>query len=118
MVLKIEHGFGQQLKRGESVQVQELLDGSDSNTAGVVMGYLGRLSNDYNASLQAGFAARHTGRTPRVGQVVLASRALFNDNLESPPFYVPAVIANILFIITMLLSSMAIVREKEKEEKS
>jgi ABC-2 type transport system permease protein len=113
LVLKVEHGFGQQLARGEIVQVQALLDGSDSNTAGVVMGYLGRLSNDYNARLQADYASRHTGMTPRVGRVELASRAWFNDNLESPPFYVPAVITNILFIITMLLSSMAIVREKE-----
>ncbi len=54
-----------------------------------------------------------SARTLRVGQVQLVTRAWFNDNLESPPFYVPAVITNILFVITMLLSSLAIVREKE-----
>jgi len=113
VVLTIEHGFSAGLARGESVAVQALLDGSDSNTAGVVMGYLGRLSNDYNTRLQLRFVERHLGNKPRVGQVELASRAWFNDNLESPPFYVPAVITNILFVITMLLSSMAIVREKE-----
>jgi len=43
----------------------------------------------------------------------MESRAWFNENLESRNFYVPAVIANIVFIITMLLSSMAVVREKE-----
>ena len=113
VVLTIEHGFSAGLARGESVAVQALLDGSDSNTAGVVMGYLGRLSNDYNTRLQLRFVERHLGNKPRVGRVELASRAWFNDNLESPPFYVPAVITNILFVITMLLSSMAIVREKE-----
>lgn len=113
VVLTIEHGFRERLRRGETVAVQALLDGSDSNTAGVVMGYLGRLANDYNTGLQNGFARRHLGVTPRIGRVELASRAWFNDNLESPPFYVPAVITNILFIITMLLSSLAIVREKE-----
>jgi ABC-2 type transport system permease protein len=113
VVLTIEHGFSQQLARGENVAVQALMDGSDSNTAGVVMGYLGRFSNDYNSRLQLRFAQRHRGDTLRAGQVELASRAWFNENLESPPFYVPAVITNILFIITMLLSSLAIVREKE-----
>lgn len=113
VVLKIEHGFSEQLRRGETAAVQVLLDGTDSNTAGVVMGYLGQLSADYNTGLQTEYAARHGGAAHRIGRVELASRAWFNPNLESPPFYVPAVITNILFVITMLLSSMAIVREKE-----
>ncbi len=113
VILTIEHGFSQQLARGENVAVQALMDGSDANTAGVVMGYLGRFSNDYNSRLQLRFAQRHQGGALRAGRVELASRAWFNENLESPPFYVPAVITNILFVITMLLSSLAIVREKE-----
>ncbi|HBA72283.1 MAG TPA: ABC transporter permease [Geobacter sp.] len=113
LVLHIEHGFSEQLLRGEVVPVQALLDGSDSNTAGVIMGYLARLASDYNSRLQSTYAARLAGQPPRIGRVELASRAWFNPNLESPPFYVPAVITNILFVITMLLSSMAIVREKE-----
>lgn len=113
VALTIEHGFNEKLRRGETVAVQALLDGSDSNTAGVVAGYLGRLANDYNNRLRLRLARRHPERAPPVGRVELASRAWFNDNLESPPFYVPAVITNILFVITMLLSSLAIVREKE-----
>jgi ABC-2 type transport system permease protein len=113
VALTIEHGFSQQLARGESVAVQALIDGSDANTAGVVMGYLGRLSNDYNSRMLLHFTQRRPGSALRAGRVELASRAWFNENLESPPFYVPAVITNILFIITMLLSSLAVVREKE-----
>jgi len=108
VVLDIEHGFAEKLKRGGTVPLQALMDGSDSNTAGVIMGYLSRLTVAYNTRLQQEYASRHTG-----GQVQLVTRAWFNDNLESPPFYVPAVITNILFVITMLLSSLAIVREKE-----
>ena len=113
VVLEINHGFNEQLRRGESASLQVLLDGSDSNTAGVIMGYLARLSADYTTRIQAEHASRHLGQPLRIGRVELASRAWFNSNLASPPFYVPAVITNILFIITMLLSSMAIVREKE-----
>lgn len=113
VVMVIEHGFAEKLRRGDAAPVQALLDGSDSNTAGVIMGYLARLSIAYNSSLQQAYAARHLGLTPRAGRVELASRAWFNASLSSPPFYVPAVITNILFVITMLLSSMAVVREKE-----
>jgi ABC-2 type transport system permease protein len=113
VVLNIQHGFSERLRRGDAAQLQVLLDGSDSNTAGIILGYLARLAIDYNTRLQNSYAARQFGSTSRVGQVQLVSRAWFNDNLASPPFYVPAVITNILFIITMLLSSLAIVREKE-----
>jgi ABC-2 type transport system permease protein len=113
VVLVIEHGFAEELRAGKEAAVQVLLDGSDSNTAGVISGYLGRLAIAYNTRLHADYAARHLGLPARIGRVELVSRAWFNNNLESPPFYVPAVITNILFIITMLLSSLAIVREKE-----
>ena len=65
--------------------MQVLLDGSDSSTAGVISGYLGRLATAYNIRLQADYAARHLGLPPRFGRVELVSRAWFNDNLESPP---------------------------------
>lgn len=113
VALVIEHGFAEDLHAGRATPVQVLLDGSDSNTAGVISGYLGRLAVAYNTRLQTEYAARHAGMPAHFGRVELVSRAWFNDNLESPPFYVPAVITNILFVITMLLSSLAIVREKE-----
>ncbi len=113
LVLVIEHGLASQLQRGGRATIQALLDGSDSTTAGIINGSLSRLVADYNLKLQRSYAARHFGDEMRSGPVQLVSRAWFNPNLESPPFYVPAVITNILFVITMLLSSLAIVREKE-----
>jgi len=113
LVLSIDHGFAEKLHRGDTAPAQALLDGSDSNTAGVIMGYLAKLVQNYNTRLQSVYASRHLGLPPAIGRVELASRAWFNTNLESPPYYVPAVITNILFVITMLLSSMAVVREKE-----
>jgi ABC-2 type transport system permease protein len=113
LVLDIEHGYSEKLRRGSNAAVQVLLDGSDSNTAGVIIGYLSRLITSYNTSLQQKYAERHLGAEKQIGKMQLVTRAWFNENLESPPFYVPAVITNILFVITMLLSSLAIVREKE-----
>lgn len=111
MALVINPGFAAELARGRQVTVQALLDGSDSNTAGIVLGYLAKFTESRNLELLRR-QARATGAAPP-GLVRLESRAWFNPDLASPPFYVPAVVANIVYIITMLLSAMAIVREKE-----
>lgn len=112
LVLIINHGLAEQLDQGQTTVLQALLDGSNSNTAGVILGYLSRFAEDRNIKLLADQSARR-GTGPLSGTVRLETRAWFNPDLASPPFYVPAVIANILFIITMLLSAMAVVREKE-----
>jgi ABC-2 type transport system permease protein len=98
-VLRIDKGFGEKRGRGENAPLQLILDGTDSNTAGIVASYASRIV----AGLGGG----------RRQAVLMETRAWFNPNLESRNFYIPAVIANIVFVITMLLSSMAVVREKE-----
>lgn len=111
VALVINHGLAQQLGAGTTATIQALVDGSDSNTAGVILGYLSRFSEAQNIRLLTEQAARSGQASP--GAPGMESRAWFNPDLASPPFYVPAVIANILYIITMLLSAMAVVREKE-----
>jgi ABC-2 type transport system permease protein len=112
-VLRINRGFAGDLAAGRAAKVQMILDGTDSNTAGIVMGYAGEIAAGFNGGLRLEQAARMLGLPDEAGSVELKSRAWFNENLESRNFYVPAVIANIVFILTMLLSSMAVVREKE-----
>jgi ABC-2 type transport system permease protein len=112
-VLRMNRGFGAELGAGRIAPLQILLDGTDSNTAGIVLTYAGMIAAGYNDRIRLEQAARAFGPAFRVGGVEMESRAWFNENLESRNFYVPAVIANIVFIITMLLSSMAVVREKE-----
>ena len=111
VAIVINHGLAETLGRGGTATVQALLDGTDSNTAGVILGYLARFAEARNLQLVSQQAAQGGGLPP--AGVRLEGRAWFNPDLASPPFYVPAVIANILFIITMLLSAMAVVREKE-----
>lgn len=113
VVLKMDRGFADALRAGRSAPLQMILDGTDSNTAGIVLGYAGRIAARYNELIRLEQTARTSGPAPKTGGVELESRAWFNENLESRNFYVPAVIANIVFIITILLSGMAVVREKE-----
>jgi len=112
-VLRMNRGFGEALRSGREAPVQMILDGTDSNTAGIALNYASRIADGYNDRVMMEKASRALGPSFRVGGVEMANRAWFNENLESRNYYVPAVIANIVFIITMLLSSMAVVREKE-----
>jgi ABC-2 type transport system permease protein len=113
LVIRIDHGFAAKITASSMAPVQLILDGSDSNTAGIILSYAAKLADAYNTELQGRQLRIFTGTNAPLPQVELRSRAWFNDNLESRNFYVPAVIANIVFIITMILSSMAVVREKE-----
>ena len=112
-LLRMNRGFGEQLAGGRGATVQLILDGTDSNTAGIALNYAARIVAGYDAELQLEAASRAAGRQIPIRGVELSSRAWYNENLESRNYFVPAIITNIVFIITMLLSSMAVVREKE-----
>jgi len=112
-LVRINKGFGQSLSAGGKAPVQLIVDGTDSNTAAIVLNYAGKIVAQYSQEILADRSARlFAGRQP-FGRVELESRAWFNENLESRNFYVPGVIALLVMLITLLLTSMAVVREKE-----
>jgi len=112
-ILRIDQGFGEDLRAGRTAKLQVIADGTDSNTAGIVLGYTGRIAGEFSAKVLLARFSRLRGGGPLPGTVELTSRAWFNENLESRNFYVPGVIAIIVMLVTLMLTSMAIVREKE-----
>lgn len=111
-VIHIPQGFERRLQGGEVVPVQMILDGTDSNSARIVMSYASRIVLDYNTTLRRD-ALRVAGLPPPNLPVRLQTRAWFNENLDSRYYYVPGVTALLVGLVTLLLSSMAVVREKE-----
>jgi ABC-2 type transport system permease protein len=112
-VLRMNKGFEDALRSGRTAQLQIILDGTDSNTAGIVIGYSTRIAGEFSQEVLNAQLHRLRGNTQQPGQVQLETRAWFNENLESRNFYVPGVIAMIVTLVTLLLTSMAVVREKE-----
>ncbi|HEX7124814.1 MAG TPA: ABC transporter permease [Thermodesulfobacteriota bacterium] len=119
--LQFDPGFTTDLQRGRTASLQILVDGTDSNTASVVMDYANRIVARYNqdAAPAARAAARlAVGTAPgpertALPSVDLRTRAWYNPDLESRNYNVPAVIAIIVMLTSLLLTSMAIVRERE-----
>lgn len=112
-VLRIPAGFADEVRSGRTARVQLLLDGADSNTGSIVMSYARRIASQYSQELVEELWRRHQGLAPQPGGVRLEVRAWFNENLESRNFYVPGVIGTLITLLSLILTSMAIVREKE-----
>jgi ABC-2 type transport system permease protein len=110
--LVIGQGFGAALAGGGTAAVQLVVDGTDATTANVALGYAGSLVSDAGAQV-LDRRLRAIPPAARPGAVRLLPRVLYNPDLKSRWFYVPAVLAMILMVMTMLLSAMGVVREKE-----
>jgi ABC-2 type transport system permease protein len=112
--LVLAPGFGAALASGRTASLQVITDGSDASSASVALGYAGALAQAFAAEVQASrLRAASAGLARRPGQVELLPRVLYNPDLKSRWFYVPAVLAMVLMVMTLLLSAMGVVREKE-----
>lgn len=103
--LRIPSGFAGDIRAGRSAPVQLIADGTDSNTTAIILGYADGIIATFNERLQGNRA----GAAP----VELAIRAWFNPNQESRLYYVPALIAVMLLVFSLMLTSIGIVKEKE-----
>ncbi len=112
-VLRFNRGFSEDLKGGRTASVQLLLDGSDSNTASVVLSDASHIAADFNRAMLQERFARTMGLRLEAEPVTLVSRAWFNPNLDSRNFFVPGVLAMLVAVVSIILSAMAIVRERE-----
>ena len=112
-VLRINRGFAEDLDGGRTALAQLLLDGSDSNTASIILGYAARISADFNRTIIEQRFSKAAGLRLEADPVALTWRAWFNPNLDSRNFFVPGVLAMLVAVVSIILSSMAIVRERE-----
>ncbi|MFN7955951.1 MAG: ABC transporter permease [bacterium] len=115
LALVIAPDFGGDLVGGRSASVQLLVDGTDSNSAVVGLGYANRIlaAAGAEAVTERRMRAGATASTRPIPQLELVPRVWFNPDLKSRWFYVPAIMAMTILLMTMILPSMAVVREKE-----
>ena len=119
-VVRVLPGFERETLRGRPVEVQVLVDGSNSNTASLVSAYASSIVADFSSAISAErqnarLLARGAPAPVNAGapQVTPRARVWFNPDLYSRNYFVPGVIGNIIFMVTLMLTAMAIVREKE-----
>jgi len=111
--VRIDRGFEEAIRGGRTAPVQIIVDGTDSNSARIVLSYAVKIAGRFGQQIQAEQLTRSGVPTVQGEMVEMESRAWFNENLESRNYYVPGVMAQMVLIVTMMLSSMSVVREKE-----
>jgi ABC-2 type transport system permease protein len=113
LALVLPPGFGAAVGAGRTAALQVIADGSDAASANIALGYASAVARGYGAEVQV--ARLRAAGTPvaGAGQVGLEPRVFYNPDLRSRWFYVPAVLAMVLLVMTLLLSAMGVVREKE-----
>jgi ABC-2 type transport system permease protein len=121
-VVRVMPGFAADLMRGRPAEVQLLVDASNSNKASIVASYASQAAAGFGRdAMRAQMRQKLVGRTAasggpvslRVESVRSQTRVWFNPALKSRNYFVPGVVVNIIMLITLSLTSMAIVREKE-----
>lgn len=113
IALVIAAGYGENVAAGRAPQVQVIADGTDANSSGLGLGYASQILAQAGADMMASRLASSPKPPPAVGRYELVPRVWYNPDLKSRWFYVPAVLAMVLMLVTMILPSMAVVREKE-----
>jgi ABC-2 type transport system permease protein len=111
VALVVPPGFARDIFRGRTPQVQVILDGTDANTASILLSYASRIIMAYAQPIGATYAAQSAGT--RLRRIEAEPRIWFNPELTSSNYMVPGVVAMVLMIITMTLTSLGIVKEKE-----
>ncbi|MCK4431920.1 MAG: ABC transporter permease [Candidatus Aminicenantes bacterium] len=104
----IPRKFERNLKKGAQASLQVILDGTDANSATIIMSYISQLIAKHSENILTKIGDRRG-----VGIVVSQPRVWYNPNLKSSVYMVPGVICLILLITTLLLTSMSITKERE-----
>jgi ABC-2 type transport system permease protein len=120
LVVRVLPGFERDLERGRPLSVQVLINGTNSNTASIVSGYASSIITSFASQAMQDrsrdlLSARQVPAAvsfhlPRIG---LQTRVWFNPDLLSRNYFVPGIVVNIIMLVTLMLTAMAVVREKE-----
>jgi ABC-2 type transport system permease protein len=108
----IPRDYSRRVGAGRDAEVQLLIDGSDSNTASIALGYAESVVRMYSLALRTEGQNRR-GSTQNAAPVDSLLRVWYNSRLESKNYVVPGLIAVILMIIGSVLTSLTIAREWE-----
>lgn len=116
MAVVVPRGFARDLQRGGSSRVQLLVDGSNSSTASLALGYAGRITGAYAFEIltaRAALARSDSAAIAPAQPAHLDARVWYNPNLVTRDFMVPGILVILLTMTTTLLTSMSLVRERE-----
>jgi ABC-2 type transport system permease protein len=113
VAIVIQAGFAEELRKGASAPAQVIVDGTNSNTALIALGYVSQIVAAYAQDMAQDLSRRLHPAQPPPPTVTLEQRPWYNPDYNSRWFFVPGVIATLTLVMVVNLTSFAIVRERE-----
>jgi ABC-2 type transport system permease protein len=107
IAIQINERFAEDIAKKKPSQIQLIVDGTDSNTAMIAMNYATKIISLYAAD----FAAPSV--KAQLTKIDFRTRFWYNPDLKSRNYNVPGVIASIIMLVCLILTSMSVVRERE-----
>jgi ABC-2 type transport system permease protein len=111
--ISIERDFDKNLYRNEPAKIQAILDASDGNTASIAAGYTSGTTALFSKRITAEFLEKKGSKIALVNPVTSETRVWFNPELKTRNYMVPGIVGLLLMVITLILTSLAVVKEKE-----
>jgi ABC-2 type transport system permease protein len=114
VAIQIHAGFAQNLLKGQTAPVQVIVDGTNSNTALIAVGYINQIAAGFVRDYQQDRIDRTAPQlVPLLPKVELEQRPWYNEDLRSRWFFVPGVIGSLTLVLVTTLTAFAVVRERE-----
>jgi len=113
VLLVIPQNFTFKIRKNKTADVQVILDGSDSNTANVALGYIKIITATFSKNILLKEVKSRGFNPKRIPYIEPVPRVWYNPQLKSQNFVIPGLIAIIMMLIAATLTSLTIVREKE-----
>ncbi|MBW4048208.1 MAG: ABC transporter permease [Proteobacteria bacterium] len=113
IAIVIHAGFERNLGNGKSAPLQIIVDGTNSNTALIALGYMSQIVSQFATDEAARLAPPHASLAPPQIGVSLQAVPWFNPGLDDTWFFIPGVIGSLTLMQVVSLTAFAIVRERE-----
>ncbi len=110
--LVIPEDFQKKLNKNQPVKIQAIFDGSDGNTASISAGYVNAIVMNYSKNILIEKQMKSGSKLP-ASLMETETRVWYNPELKTRNFMVPGIVGLLIMIVTLLLTSLAVVKEKE-----
>ncbi len=111
--ITIPHDFEKDINNKKTADVQLILDGSDGNKASIVAGYAQGITAGFAKNISIENIERSGLKTLLVSSIEPEARVWYNPNLTTRNYFLPSIVGLVLIIITVNMTSLAIVKERE-----
>lgn len=113
LAIVISHDFEEKIMRREPASLQAIFEGSDGNQASIAAGYVQSIVIGYSKNILVNYMNKSGHKISPTGNLSAEVRVWYNPTMKTRNFMVPGIVGLLLSIITLVLTSLAVVKEKE-----